>query len=126
MRPLPILTPGGRDLSPAELGVLKAAKGASGYEDLVLPRRAVQGSPGPILAVGVEPDWITDYALVPDLTDVGRVTAALTAILVEPDDPRLGQPEDLLSKWLDCDVTYVGEEEYAEPKQTIAPNGRAW
>lgn len=107
VRPLPILTPG-RDLpTGGALATLRRAKMATGYSGLLLPRRAVQGSPAPILAVGVEPDWVTDYAFVPDFTQEGRLTEALRAILMNPDDPRIGRPADLLSKWLGVEVKEV-------------------
>lgn len=125
MRPLPILMEGGGLPSGAALERLKRAKWAAGYEGKVLPRVAVPGSPGPILAVGVEPDWVTDYALLPDLEDEGRITAALTAILMNPEDERIGRPEDLLSKWFRADVAYVGEEEYDGPDNAGVPNTRA-
>lgn len=112
LRPLPILTADGSLPSGRALETLRAAKMATGYPGRVWPCQAVEGSPAPILAVGVEPDWLTEFAYVPDLTDVGRVTAALNAILIDTDDPRLGGVEYLLSKWFEGPVKFIGEEEY--------------
>lgn len=127
MRPLPILLAGGGLPEGQALERLKQAKLATGYDGLVLPRVAVPGSPAPILAVGVEPDWLTTYAYIPDLTSVPRITAALSAVLMEPDNPRLGNEVDLLSKWFGGEVTYTGEEPYDDrAEQAAVSNGRAW
>lgn len=127
MRPLPILMPGGELPQGGALDRLKKAKFLSRYTDLVIPHKAVQGSPAPILAVGIEPDWLTTYAYLPNLDDVSRITAALNAVLVDTDDPRLGGDVDLLTKWFGMPVTYTGEEPYDdESKQAAVSNGRAW
>lgn len=127
MRPLPILLKGGGLPSGADLERLKRAKLATGYDGMVLPRVAVEGSPAPILAVGVEPDWLTTFAYLPDLRDEKRITAALTAVLIEPDNPRLGNEVDLLSRWMNGPVTFKGEEPYDDRTQQAAvPNGRTW
>lgn len=117
LRPLPILTRDHTLPRGEPLLRLQQAKKATGYLGLVLPCQAVQGSPGPILAVGVEPDWLVDYALVPNFDDVSRLTAALTAILINNNDPRLGTYETLLSKWFKGPVKYVGEEAHEPPVQ---------
>lgn len=105
--------PGGGLPEGSALARLRAAKLASGYKGLVIPSIAVQGSPGPVLAVGVEPDWLVEYAYLPNLDDVGRITAALTAILITEDDPRLGTEVDLLSKWFGGTVRLIGTEDVA-------------
>lgn len=112
IRPLPILTVDGELPAGEALLRLRLAKKATGYLGLVIPCKAVLGSPGPILAVGCEPDWLTSFALVPNLDDVDRLTAALTAILINPDDPRLAGDEYLLSKWFGAPVTYKGTEHH--------------
>ena len=110
LRPLPILTPG-RELPTGDaLAALRAAKQATGYSGMVLPVQAVQGSPAPILAVGCYPDWLTTFAHVPDFSDVGRLTAALRAILVDNEDPRLGDETYLLSRWFGAPVKRLEDE----------------
>jgi hypothetical protein len=89
---------------------LREAKRASGYLGLVIPVHALEGSPEPILAVGVKPTWLTRYAYVPDFESIPRLTNALKAILVNPDDPRMEDREDLLSMWFGVKVTQIGEE----------------
>lgn len=126
MRPLPILLKGGGLPEGADLERLKRAKFATGYDGMVLPRVAVEGSPAPILAVGVEPSWLTTYAYLPDLSDESRITAALTAVLMDPTNPRLGDEVDLLSKWFDGPVKYLGEENVDGPEQAAVSDGRAW
>jgi hypothetical protein len=83
---------------------------ASGYLPLVIPAKAVQGSPEPILAVGARPGWLTRFAYVPDWNDEGRLTNALRAILTNPDDPRMEDREDLLTAWFGVPVKQIGEE----------------
>ena len=117
IRPLPILTPSGELPAGEALLRLRQAKKATGYLGMVVPCQAVLGSPGPILAVGREPDWLVSFAYVPYFDDVERLTAALTAILINPDDPRLGGDEYLLSKWFSAPVTYKGTELYVPPVQ---------
>lgn len=112
LRPLPILTVDGELPTGFALEALKAAKIATGYSGMVIPRKAVPGSPAPVLAVGREPDWLTTYAYLPDLSNIERITAALTAVLMEPNDPRLGDEVDLLSRWFGAPVKFVGEEPF--------------
>lgn len=112
LRPLPILTHDGSLPTGADLEALKAAKLSLGYEGLVLPARAVQGSPGPILAVGVTPDWLTEFAYVKDWSSVTLLADALRTVLMSPE--RAMGDTYLLSKWLKGPVTFVGEEEFHE------------
>lgn len=111
LRPLPILTPDRSLPTGADLTALKFAKLSSGYEGLVLPREAVQGSPAPILAVGCEPDWLTDFAYVKDWSSITALTEALKIVLLSPE--RAIGDTYLLSKWLQGPVTLLGEEYYA-------------
>lgn len=112
LRPLPILTHDGSLPTGADLEALKAAKLSLGYEGLVLPARAVQGSPGPILAVGVTPDWLTEFAYVKDWSSVTLLADALRTVLISPE--RAMGDTYLLSKWLKGPVTFLGEEEFHE------------
>jgi hypothetical protein len=122
LRPLPILTADGRLPTGDALATLRLATLATGYPGRVLPSKAFHGSPGPILAVGVEPDWLVEYALVPDWSSATRLTEALKAILINPDDPRIGRDVDLLSKWFGGEVKYLGEEEYHEQQEAERSN----
>ena len=121
--PLPILTATGQLPTGEALDRLRRAKQASGYAGLVLPCKAVHGSPGPILAVGVEPDWLTTYAYLPNLDDENRIRAALIAVLINKDDPRLGDEMDLLSKWTGVEVKFVKEEDYDGTNEAPVSNG---
>ena len=110
VRPLPILTADGELPSGEALLALRASKKLSGYSGMVLPVKAVPGSPEPILCVGVTPDWLCTFALIPDLSNIDRTTAALDAVLVNNDDPRLGSEEVLLSKWMGVEVKMIEQE----------------
>lgn len=61
--PLPIYPskPTGEDLA-----MLKEAKAKVGANILIQPVRAVQGSPGRIIALRERPHWICDYAFIPN------------------------------------------------------------
>lgn len=61
--------------------------------------------------MGCHPDWLVSYAYLPDLTDVGRITEALKAVLINPEDKRLYTEEDLLSKWMGVELKLVGVED---------------
>lgn len=110
LRPLPILLPEGGLPSGRALRALQEAKGRSGYSGLIRPAVALEGSPEPILAVGCHPSWLTRYAYVPDFTSIPRLTNALTAILMNPEDERMADREDLLSLWFGVEVKQIGEE----------------
>lgn len=110
LRPLPILTPDGSLPTGADLTALKFAKLSSGYEGLVLPGKALKGSPGPILAVGVEPDWLVEFAYVKDWSSLTALAEALKTVLMSPE--RAMGDTYLLSKWLRAPVKYVGEEDF--------------
>lgn len=110
LRPLPILTTTGELPLGVDLDNLREAKFASGYDGMVIPAVAVQGSPAPILAVGCYPDWLTTFAYIPDFSDVGRLTETLRAILINNEDPRLGDETYLLSKWFGAPVKRLEDE----------------
>jgi hypothetical protein len=61
--PLPIYPskPTGDDLA-----MLKEAKAKVGTDILIQPVRAVRGSPGRVIALRERPDWICDYAYIPN------------------------------------------------------------
>jgi hypothetical protein len=114
VRPLPILWPEGYEPTSEDWAALRTAKNATGYPGLVVPRKAVYGSPGVILAVGALPDWLARFAYIDTLSDIGRLTVALNAILNDPEDPRIGGPEELLSRWMGVEVKQVDEYEDEE------------
>lgn len=118
LRPLPILLSEGGIPSGWALEALRQAKLASGYQGLIRPAVALEGSPAPILAVGCRPKWLTKYVYVDTLFDVEATTAALRAILIEEDDSVLGD-EDLLSRWFKGPVKLIGEEEYAPVRSEL-------
>lgn len=111
MRILPILI----EQEPTREGWenLSAAREALGYREKIKPARALPGSPEPILAVGKYPDWLTSFAYVHSLGEVDALEEALKLALSEPEREEVEQMyETLLSRWMDADVKYVGEEDY--------------
>lgn len=109
MRLLPILW--AEPPTPEDWQRLSAARTALGHTDLIKPAEAVPGSPGPILAIGKLPDWLTGYALVESTTDRMGLEAALHHCLMN--EGMAGQEyEALLSHWMGVKVTCQGEEEY--------------
>lgn len=111
-RPLPILTATGELPAGADLTALKFAKLSSGYEGLVVPRKAHQGSPGPILAVGAYPDWLCEFVYVNNWSNLDTLTDALRTVLINPE--RALGPTFLLSRWMQGPVKFIGEEAYSE------------
>lgn len=103
--------PDGEEPTGAAREALRRSKQATGYDGLVMPAKAVHGSPEPFLAVGVEPDWLCRFAYLPSLEDDERTTAALTAVLMNPDDPRISDEAYLLSKWMGCEVKEITDEQ---------------
>lgn len=97
--------------TPDEWAKLGAARVALGHEEQIRPARALPGSPGRILAVGVMPDWICEYGYVKNLDDP-KLQSALGWCLGMNEHDESGGATELLSRWLECDVTFVGEEEY--------------
>ena len=92
---------------------LSAARGAAGYSSKVQPARALPGSPQPILAVGLMPDWLTDYGYAESFDDHEALQRALSYALDDHSPEEVGQRyAELLSHWMDADVTYAGEEEH--------------
>jgi hypothetical protein len=98
----------------ADWEALSAARNALGYTEKLMPAPALEGSPGPILAVGKAPSFITPrHALVESTADP-RLVDALGYCLgmndgdVDPTDHMVS----MLSEWFEAPVTYVGEEPY--------------
>lgn len=106
LRPLPILTPDGELPTGSALEALRAAKMASGYSGLIVPRQAVYGSPEPVLAVGVKPDWLTKYAYLEDWSDHDAIVRALQTILIW-DDGSVRDEASLLSEWMKAEVRLI-------------------
>ena len=82
--PLPIYPskPTGSDLA-----MLKEAKSRVGTGILIQPVRAVQGSPGRVLALRERPHWICDYAYLPE-PNVDSLKEALQWVLNLKEDSR--------------------------------------
>jgi hypothetical protein len=69
------------------LEMLKQAKAAINIKTLIQPAKAVQGSPGRILAIGEKPDWICEYAYIEE-PNVKSLKEAMEWILGITEDPR--------------------------------------
>lgn len=84
IKPLPIYpsTPTGADLT-----LLKEAKERLDTPFLVSPVKAVPGSPGRVIALRQRPDFLCDYAYIPDPNPTS-VLEALKWALGTHDDPR--------------------------------------
>lgn len=112
MRLLPILIDG----DPGKQGweALSHARAAIGHEGKVQPARAVPGSPQPILAVGKLPDWLTDYALVSELSIGDKALEdALGYALDNHDREEVGERyAELLTEWMGVPVKYVEDESH--------------
>lgn len=106
-RPLPVYPAASEE----RVAVLREAKAQLDTDQIVVPQNAVQGSPAPVLAMGEHPDYLTDYVYVrPDgAEDPARVGKALEFWLA---GGKTHSEADLLSRWLGCDVTFVGVESY--------------
>lgn len=89
---------------------LSQAREAIGYTDLIKPAKALEGSPGPILAVGVKPSWLVDYNYIESTWDP-RLPEALKACLSQ--EAQQQTPEEIaavLSEWMGVEVKAVEEE----------------
>ena len=89
---------------------LTRARELTGYTEKIQPANAYPGSPGPILAVGRTPDWLTGYAYVESTEDSEGLVAALNRCLFG-EESRAEEYERLLSAWMGEEITYAGEEE---------------
>ena len=71
----------------ADLEAFRSAKGKLSLDYLIQPVRAVSGSPFRIIAIKEHPDFICDYAFVPE-PSVESITSAMRWALSDDDDPR--------------------------------------
>jgi Asp-tRNA(Asn)/Glu-tRNA(Gln) amidotransferase B subunit len=71
----------------AELEMIKQAKAMVDTDILVQPVRAVQGSPGRVIALRERPHWICDYAYIPN-PNVNSLKEAIEWALEIKEDPR--------------------------------------
>lgn len=69
------------------LQMIKDAKSLITTDIKVVPSRAVNGSPGRILAIGEKPDWVCEYAYVKE-PNVKSLKEAMEWILGITEDPR--------------------------------------
>tara|TARA_B110000483_G_C18146941_1_gene523864 strand:- start:915 stop:1241 length:327 start_codon:yes stop_codon:yes gene_type:complete len=70
-----------------DLEAFRSAKGELSLDYLIQPVRAFSGSPFRIIAIKEHPDWICDYAFVPEVS-VASIKAAMKWALSDDDDPR--------------------------------------
>jgi len=70
--------------SPQEREILKRAKLSSGVKFNIVPRKAFVGCGGRVLAVGIRPHWLTDYAFVESWLDK-NVDKAIKWVLLGDD-----------------------------------------
>lgn len=109
LKPLPIHP---WPVAPETMQLIKRAKAELDVPFLVLPRPAVIGSPGIVLALGIAPTWICDYALVKDVTKYESIKAALDVVLSGKDDPRVTTVLNMLEKIMPG-IKEIKEEENA-------------
>lgn len=83
--PLPIFP---YPVSKEDMDAIKAAKASMNVDFKVLPRPAVPGSPGRVLALREKPSWFTAYAPVAHPERPESMKAALEWVLSDKDDPR--------------------------------------
>lgn len=107
---LPIYAPQG--LSAADWDAIKRAKASLDLPFLVTPVRAVCGSPGRILAIRAEPDWVDcEYAMVSDPQSSG-LRQALEWIYSDKEDKRAMNTLKILQKILGPGVREVTDGAY--------------
>lgn len=94
---------------------LSAAREAIGYMDMVKPVQALQGSPGPVLAVGAYPTWLTGYAHVESTEDRTGLESALYHCLLLDGNETGEEYAELISHWMGVQVSISGEESYEGP-----------
>lgn len=104
---LPIYAPHG--LSAADWDAIKRAKASLHLPRLVKPVGAVLGTPGRILAIGAEPDWIDcEYAFIAKAEGPGLVSA-LEWVLTDKRDARAMNTLKILQKILGPGVREVAD-----------------
>lgn len=111
MNVLPILW--AKPPTKADWDALSAARTAIGYQDLIKPAKAFEGSPEPILAVGVKPSWITDYNYVESTSDPSLPEMLQACLTVRAEEQSGEEIAAVLSKWMGGEVKFVGEEEFS-------------
>lgn len=82
-----------------------------------MPAKALQGSPGRILAVGTDPDWICEYMRIESTEDpdLGAVLGwCLDYSWADGFEGRAPSIADQMTRMFGAPVLYVGEEEYVE------------
>lgn len=114
MRVLPILW--GAPPTARDWELMSSARHQTGYEEKIMPAKALEGSPQPILAIGAHPDWLTDYAYVERTSDIEDLVTALEYCLDGGAPDGAGEKmAEQLSEWFGGEVKYVGTEEYPGP-----------
>lgn len=88
----------------ADIQKLKAAKASLSFSDLLKPVIATVSTNARILAWGVEPHWLSDYAYVTDETSLDGLTAALGWVLTDEENPRATTVLSTLQKILGEDL----------------------
>ena len=90
---------------------LSEARTALGYTDLIKPVQALEGSPQPVLCIGADPSWVTDYAYVEN-THSEHLQDALGYCLEEQHLDTGKLVAQLFSKWMGTEVKYIETEEH--------------
>lgn len=118
LRPLPIYP---WPLNEVDYGAVRLAKARLGVEWKVLPRPAIAGSPGRILALREPPPFLCDYALVNDPQNGNSMLAALEVALGLKDDERMNTVLDTLKSIFGEGVREIPAEELAAEEETGPP-----
>lgn len=93
--------------TPAAWKALSAARVSLGLEDKIEPARALQGSPGRILAIGKHPDWLCEYAYLMDLNTPDSTAHALGWCFGLDEFDDTPSTADQLSSWMNMEVVEV-------------------
>lgn len=112
MRLLPILW--AEPPTPEDWRRLSAAREALGYTELIKPVKALPGSPGPVLAIGTKPTWLTGYAHVESTRDKAALESALYHCIMLEGNEEGEEFAELISHWMGVRVSIRGEESYDE------------
>lgn len=104
IRPLAIWS--ARELTNADYGRIRVAKQALGLPFLVQFGKAVAGGSERVLAIGGEPDFLCDYAQIPNTYSAG-LKPALEWVLSNKEDSRAMSMADVLTKWMGAEVREV-------------------
>lgn len=104
IKPLPIYSP--TPLSDDDFARIRAAKQRLALPFLAQFGRAVAGSPTRVLAIGGKPDFVCEYAEVPNTSSAG-LDAALAWVLGEHDDSRAMTMAETLTDMFGGEVVEV-------------------